>query len=181
MIGIAARIRPARPGDAHGIARVHVETWQDAYAGLVPDAYILSLNLANRSRYWQQTLAAGGDSQEILVVQDEAGKLVAFASAGPARKRNLPIGRQFDSEIFTLYVAPNVQGQGLGKALFFEIFSALAKRGCLDAFLWVLSANPSRFFYEAMGGQKIGERTEKFAGADLAETAYGWDTLLIDA
>ena len=30
-------IRVATEGDAAGIARVHVRSWQEAYAGIVPD------------------------------------------------------------------------------------------------------------------------------------------------
>ena len=31
------RVRPATPGDVTAIAIVHVETWQVAYRGQVPD------------------------------------------------------------------------------------------------------------------------------------------------
>ena len=41
--------------------------------------------------------------------------------------------------------------------------------------VWVLAANPARFFYEASGGRKVAERIENFAGAELAELAFGWD------
>ena len=33
----AITLRPARPGDAAAIAKVHVETWRATYAGIVPD------------------------------------------------------------------------------------------------------------------------------------------------
>jgi hypothetical protein len=33
-------IRAAGPDDAHPIAVVHVATWQDAYAGLLPDEFL---------------------------------------------------------------------------------------------------------------------------------------------
>ena len=181
MIRIATRIRQARPEDVQGIATVHVETWRDVYAGIVPDKYILSLDVVNRSRYWLGALNGEAGSLDILVAENDEGEIIGFASSGPARKNSLPGGRHFDAELFTLYVAPNHQGLGLGRALMVRSFSALAARGCLDAFLWVVSANPARFFYEAMGGQRIAERTENFAGTRLAETAYGWDTLLIDA
>ena len=49
--------------------------------------------------------------------------------------------------------------------------------GLSDAFLWVLTGNPSRFFYEAMGGQTVAERQERFAGKLLDETAYAWPDL----
>ena len=30
-------IRPARAADAAAIGRIHVETWRDTYAGMLPD------------------------------------------------------------------------------------------------------------------------------------------------
>ena len=173
-------IRTARSGDAPDIAKVHVETWRDIYAGLVPDTYLLSMNIAQCNIGWAKSIGDTSDTQEILVAV-KSDRIIGFAHAGAPRKRSHPAGQQFDAELFMLYVAPDYQGQGVGRALLANTFSVLAGRGCLDAFLWVLAANPARFFYEAMGGQTVGERVEKFAGAKLAETAYGWDSLLIDA
>ena len=57
------------------------------------------------------------------------------------------------------------------------LFRGLVEAGLEDAYLWVLSSNPSRFFYEAMGGERAAERQEAFAGTLLDETAYGWPDL----
>jgi hypothetical protein len=43
--------------------------------------------------------------------------------------------------------------------------------------IWVLSANPARFFYEAVGGSAVAERREAFAGTLLDETGYAWPDL----
>jgi hypothetical protein len=45
------------------------------------------------------------------------------------------------------------------------------------AHLWVLADSPSRFFYQAMGGIRIGERDERLWGAAVHEVAYGWPDL----
>ena len=45
--------------------------------------------------------------------------------------------------------------------------------------VWVFSANPYRAFYEALGGQPVAEREIDRYGANLAETAYGWQDLEI--
>jgi ribosomal protein S18 acetylase RimI-like enzyme len=175
-----SRIRPARIEDAGDIAKVQVETWLDVYAGIIPDGYILSLNIENRCRQWLAALSEKQRSQEIFVAQDAGGSVVGFSSAGPGRKNDQPAGHKFDAEIYTLYVAPDFQGFGLGRQLINSMLAALRHRGCRDAFLWVISANPARFFYEAMGGQIVGERIERFADTDLAEIAYGWKDLVID-
>jgi hypothetical protein len=45
------------------------------------------------------------------------------------------------------------------------------------AYLWVLADNPSRFFYQAMGGKQISERDERLWGTTVHEVAYGWPDL----
>ena len=52
-------IRVATEGDAAGIARVHVRSWQEAYAGIVPDAYLSSLDADARTAQWRKYLREG--------------------------------------------------------------------------------------------------------------------------
>jgi len=49
--------------------------------------------------------------------------------------------------------------------------------GLNEALVWVLSDNPARFFYEAMGARRAAERQERFAGVRLEEAAYAWGDL----
>jgi len=41
--------------------------------------------------------------------------------------------------------------------------------------LWVLALNPSRFFYEAVGGKRLGAFSERVAGTEVEEWSYGWE------
>ena len=172
MSAAATVLRPAAIADAAAIARVHVATWRAAYAGLVPDAYLVSMTEMRQAGQWRALLARGQPRDTVLVVE-RAGQLVGIGSCGPARFRQLDYG----GEIYTLYVDPDWQNRGLGRALLTGLFQALNQRGCTAAMLWVLSGNPSRFFYEALGGSMIAQRKEAFAGRLLAETAYGWPDL----
>jgi ribosomal protein S18 acetylase RimI-like enzyme len=165
-------VRPADIADAEAIARVHVATWRAAYAGLVPDTYLVSMTEMRLAGQWRALLARAQPRDTVLVAE-RSGRLVGFGSCGPARFRALDYG----GEVYTLYVDPDWQDRGLGRALLTGLFSALNDRGVAAAMLWVLSGNPSRFFYEALGGSMIAQRREAFAGAVLAETAYGWPDL----
>ncbi len=45
-------IRPAAPGDALAVARVHVRAWQEGYRGLLEQSYLDALRPEDRaSRY----------------------------------------------------------------------------------------------------------------------------------
>src|SRR3546814_5924083 len=107
------------------------------------------------------------------MVAEVEQQVVGFVSFGPTRTPALP----YSGEVYALYVAIDWQGQGLGRRLLATALEALAKEGHRGAMVWVLAANPARFFYEAMGGERAGERLESFAGTELEELAYGWPDL----
>lgn len=160
-------IRTARVEDANAIARVHVETWRTTYAGLIPDHYLIGLSIDAYAAKWKKLLKSDPPSH-VMFVAEVAGKPIGFATGGPARLKNAPA----PAEVYTLYVAGDFQGQGIGRALFQTVLSGLAKKGHGSAFLWVLSENPSRFFYERLGGRARGQQAERFAGSEVMETAY---------
>ena len=45
------------------------------------------------------------------------------------------------------------------------------------ALVWVLAANPARFFYETLGGRRVAEQQERLWGTQLPEYAYHWPDL----
>ena len=108
-----------------------------------------------------------------LVAELPGHRILGFGDCGPSRHRELP----YPAEVYTLYVLPDWQDQGIGRRLLIALFDEIAAKGAHSAFLWVLSRNPTRFFYEAMGGAPVAERQERFAGALLDETAYAWSDL----
>lgn len=174
------QIRPAQPDDAAGIGRVHVETWRSTYAGMLPDSYLVGLSATRHAATWARTLnrPAGSKGESVLVAEDD-GHVVGFVSGGAARPCKALKTERTDGEVYTLYVLPDYQGRGLGRELLATGFGHMADAGYTAAVIWVLQPNPSRFFYEAMGGVRIGEREEKFAGAPVLEVAYGWEPLAL--
>ena len=171
----AATIRAAAPNDVEAIAHIHVETWRSTYAGIIPDAYLVRMNVDRQRRMWRQLLHGGGRGHHVFVAELGDREVVGFASCGPARRSALPRRAPYDGEIYTLYVAVDHQGHGHGERLLAVCFGTLRDQDKTAAIVWVLAANPARFFYEAKGGHKVAERIESFAGAELAELAFGWD------
>jgi hypothetical protein len=55
------------------------------------------------------------------------------------------------------------------------VAQGLAAKGRHSMLAWVLAENPSRPFYEAMGGKLLGTQEIEIGGATLEEVAYGWD------
>lgn len=162
-------IRPATPADAPAIARIHVTSWRETYAGLMPDEFLERMTgeemRGRREMSWERTIS---QQLETVLVAEQDGEVVAFASAGPARDHP-----GFEMELMTLYALKSAQGRGLGRALFGEIVRTLKVDGAQNLALWVLDANPTRGWYLRQGGREAGEKTE----GELREVRIVWDTL----
>ena len=173
------RIRRAARSDATAIGRVHVETWQSAYAGLLPDAMLAHMSDVRHSAMWARALADATEARGIFVADDEAMGVVGFGSCGPVRDppEELDAKARRVGEVYLLYVEPDFQNQGLGRRLLDALFRQLHADGFDTAVLWMLAENPTRFFYEGLGGELVGQRTDTFTGVDVDEVAYAWRDL----
>ncbi|HEY1795009.1 MAG TPA: GNAT family N-acetyltransferase [Stellaceae bacterium] len=163
-------IRPAHTGDAASIGRLDVETWQAAYAGILATPYLVELSAERRERGWAGVIRR--EPRDVRVAVGPDGAILGFGSCGGCRDEP-----NYTGEVFTLYVAPDWQNRGIGRALILSLFARLVERGTRSAVVWVLSENPSRFFYQRLGGREIRRRMLPFAGAQVAATAFGWPDL----
>ena len=169
------RIRPARPDDADDLARVHIEAWRSAYRGLVPDAVLDGFSLEQRAAYWRRTIdstAAPGAERRTWVLEID-GALAGFCSTGPSRDEpgELPEG---SGEVYAIYLAPDVIGRGLGRALFAVALDDLVARDQRPIVVWVFEANErARRFYAAAGFEADGARQPvRFDEVDVPEVRY---------
>lgn len=166
------RIERARPADAGPLARVYVETWRAAYAGLVPDRVLVAMKTDVHTARFAGWIGRQTDRQFILVARVSDAGVIGLCSAGQARG-----GPKTDGEVYLLYVDQDWQNRGVGRSLLRAALRGLRAGGYSRAMLWVLAGNPSRFFYEAAGGMRAAERTERLWGTDLPEVCYLWPDL----
>ncbi|MFZ3235791.1 MAG: GNAT family N-acetyltransferase [Stellaceae bacterium] len=163
-------VRPARPTDARAIARLDVDTWRTTYAGVLSSNYLVGLSERRREIGWRMAIMR--DPRDVRVAIDEAGEVQGFGSCGPSRSE-----RHFPGEVFTLYVAPDRQNQGVGRRLLIALFRRLAASGLDAAIVWVLRDNPARFFYERLGGRLVSHKPIPVGGGRVEALAYGWPDL----
>ena len=168
------RVRVANLDDAGPIARVQVDAWRTTYAGIVPTEYLAGYSYRDRESKWTDILSAGRPSESNFVAETDGGEIVGFAGGGPEREGN-PTCR---GELYAIYLLEEHQRVGVGRRL----VSAVARRLLVDGFcsmlVWVLEDNrPACTFYESLGGARVGLQTTTIGGADLAETAYGWNDI----
>lgn len=166
----AVVIRPARPGDAGAIARVHAESWRVAYRSILPDAYLDGPVYAERLQLWTERLALP-DAQQPLVRLAEADAPAGFVCV--LRDDDPHWGLCLDN----LHVLPTFRSLGIGRALMAEAarWAAVAAPG-RPLHLWVFSANRSAIdFYERLGAEPVEHRIKSpVAGMTAPSIRYCW-------
>jgi len=148
---------------------VHVRSWQVAYRGLLPDAYLDGLRPEDRAKRY--TFGSPDPARPMTLVALVEGAVRGFATTMPARDPPDATGK---GEVAGLYVDPDWWGQGIGQALLTAARGRLAEQGFSSGVLWVLDGNTrARRFYEADGWVADGShRVEEIWGVKAGEARF---------
>lgn len=169
----ATIFRAATPDDAPALGALHVASWRESYAGILPDAMLADLSADARAEMWAAVLGNASAGTTVHVAE-QGNRLIGFGCCNPQRDPAL-VAQGFGGEIGAIYVLAASQGAGVGRALMRCMANSLIAQGHGGASLWVLRENrPARGFYARLGGEPVGERTEETPDAVLVEQAYGW-------
>jgi ribosomal protein S18 acetylase RimI-like enzyme len=168
-------IRPAVPSDCAGLARVQVDSYRSAYAGLLPADYLAHFTYEEQEQDWRDLLAAD-PAPVLFVAQLDAGEMAGYA-LGSSMQTDVP---GYTAELVALHVRQPARGQGLGRQLVQAIAQHLRGLGCTSLVLWVLAGNqPARSFYEKLGGKLVAKRMIDLGVGDFSteELAYRWEDI----
>lgn len=151
-------IREATKSDAETITSLQIEAWVEAYKHFIPEQFLRSLSIPDRSRRWEELLSR--ESEQVWAF-DYAKLVRGFV--------HFRLVRSFDDlkygEIERLYVNPKDWGAGIGPKLMDFALNKLQSGGASEVSLWVAEENPrARKFYESRGFQR-GEsrRVDRFS------------------
>ena len=162
------QIRPATVQDVAAIELLRLRTWQRAYRGLVPAAFLDALRVTDEQlTRWADRLS---DPATTAWVADDGGigadggGLVGMAVTGHCRDEDLA-GRR---ELHALYVDADRWRSGTGSAL----LAAADARVPVEV-LWVLKGNArARAFYARHGFTADGASQELTIGGPVVEVRY---------
>ena len=117
-------IRPATTADRQAVAALHTANWQDAYRGLMPDAYLDGALAAEMQDAWAQKFRHMATvATSTVLVAERGGQLLGFirlvANADP----------RWGHYIDNLHVSAEARGLGVGRALFRAGAAWAAERG----------------------------------------------------
>src|SRR5262245_27378358 len=163
-------VREAVVEDAEGIARVHTDSWQTSYRGILPDTVLDRIDVGQRADSRRKILRDRSVFQ--LVAYDVThGDIVGFCDAGASR-RHVP----YAGEVYAIYLAHRAKRHGLGQEMFERVQAWLVASDMRSMIIWVLENNHhARRFYEAMGGRPGSRLQSRVGGYPVVELSYVWD------
>ncbi len=160
-------LRAARPADCEALAGIHSEAWLGAYRGVLHGVDLQKMVSRRGTGWWRGALERGVEIKIVSVADVPAG----YATFGRCRLRDTGM----EGEIYELYLKPEYQGLGFGKALFASVRKTLASRSLHGLAVQVLSDNePARNFYRALGGRLTAKSWYKMGGRRMELSIYTW-------
>jgi len=163
--------REAAAADIPQIAKVHVESWQKSFAGLVPSEFLNNMSVEKRISRFERAVAAK-TFYKMLVAEDAEKGIVGFADFGLSKEDN-----SYDAELYAIYFLPEFQRRGIGGNLFRLCQRMMVENGFRSMSLDSLEVSPYRGFYEKMGGKIIGADKHVLAGVEYKTVIFGWSDL----
>lgn len=164
---------PATPADADLLATLHVDSWRDAYAGLIPQQYLEAHAQAERLATWRARMLEGAEAPLEATILRVNGQPAGFSCLMPLAEPGYGI------YLDNLHVMRAYQGYGYGKTLMAHAATRVASQWPgKPLFLYVLDGNTqAREFYQRLGGVESDSFNDPFPGTDLmvAVRRVSWD------
>jgi GNAT superfamily N-acetyltransferase len=166
-------IRMAQPADADEVAQLHARSWHTAYRGILSDEFLDGPLLADRLALWRARFAEANRTDQIVLVDEEAGNMRGFACAF------LDADPDWGTLLDNLHVVPDRKGKGLGRQLMAAVASQILRRNRTQLHLWAFEQNhAARRFYERLGGVVTTSHTELAPdGREVNAVRYCWSDL----
>jgi ribosomal protein S18 acetylase RimI-like enzyme len=163
--------REATIADCLAVAAVHVQSWKESFAGILGQTFLDKMSVEKRAKAFEKGFSAA--SYKMYVAEVPERGVVGFADFGEPRESI----DAYEGELYAIYLVSEFQRKGIGGRLFDLGVKYFVRSGKRSMYLLALEVNPSRSFYEKMGGQIVGRKQTKIEGVAYYELVYGWDNL----
>lgn len=141
-------IREAAVNDALIIAKLIHASWHTAYKHQLPEELLNQISVSEREKHWKEDIARKSNEERIYVAILK-GKIVGVTWIGDIKDKNIIDDA---GEIYSLYVAPEHLGVGVGSQLMENALEYFKSKNWKEAYVWVLHTNEkAQEFYEKRG------------------------------
>lgn len=166
-------IREGKIEDVHGIAKVHIDSWNTTYKNIVPEEYLKTKTYKEQEERWLNRYFRSENTKEFLYVAVTTNNEIVGFICGSSKNEDV----EYKGTISTLYILKNYQRQGIGRQLVKVIVERICKADVEKLIIWALEDNPYCKFYEKIGGKRTLDITVNMGGKDLNEIGFTWTNL----
>lgn len=166
-------IRDVRISDAEKIARVNVDTWRIAYAGLIDEKTLQNLSYSENANRWRNTIESL-DDRTVIFVAEVGDDLVGFVLAGQEQRDPSLNSIRYKGELRAIYVSERFQRTGIGTRLVLKVINYLIENNVNSMCVWILKGNPYSDFYVKLGAELIDFKPHFIDQNEYNLVSYGW-------
>jgi len=159
-------IRSAINRDLPDIASLHIQSWRDAYAGVLPASFLGAPLEREFTSYWRDMNI---QARDVVLVAESKG-LCGFIAVWCRPK----------PYIDNLHIKPSFRSKNIGSALLTSAAEELRAQRHTTAYLWVFESNAKAVrFYERMGGVITEKSPQDIFGYSIPSLKVEWSDLAI--
>ncbi len=154
------------------VAKILIDSWKIAYRDIIDKTFLENLSLEEKIQKLKEQYKDGGYT---IARNKDTNEVVGVTRFGK-RLDELNRFTEYDGEIYALYVKPGLLRKKIGSRLLLHAKEKLKEQGNHKMIIWCLKENePSRKFYESMGGILLGEKMRNIGGKDYLLVGYGYE------
>ena len=136
LVNADISFREATVSDCLAVARVHVQSWQESFAGIVPQTFLDKMSVEKRAKAFEKGFSAA--SYKMYVAEVPRRGVVGFADFGEPRESI----DSYEGELYAIYLLPEFQRRGVGGRLFNLGVEYFVRSGKSSMYLLTLEASP---------------------------------------
>ena len=154
-------VRTIRRSDRPHIAAIQAQSWQDSYAGVLPEAYLADRVSEDLERHWRSVPIQADDIVLVAEVEDIIGFIAVWCRPDPF--------------IDNLHVKPSQRSKGIGSMLMALAARQMIQQGHKTAYLWVVENNTQAIrLYERLGGICTDRKPKDLFGHAVPNIKIEW-------
>ena len=165
------KIRNATLEDIEQIARLHIDSWYETYAGIISQDYLNNMKNNLEKRIERMKKEFNLRTMIVVTLNDE---IVGFSEFVFSNQFSKDI--DIDCELCGLYIKNEYKHLGLGSIVFEYVTNLFREQNKKKMGLWCVKENvPAVSFYKKKGGVLTKEKIFNIADKEYNEIAFLYD------
>ena len=158
-------VRKVKLDDAQKIAIIKIDNWRKTYKNIFPDTLLNNLEINSETQKSIKNI-----KEKNVIVYEKNEEVIGYCYYG---KRNETSYKEYEGEVFALYVKNECQKNGIGSTLLKYAIDELFKN-YKKILLWCVKENTRAIsFYKKNSLEIIGEDIENIGGKNVEKVALG--------